>query len=196
MTWQQLSLFTDEELGLKQTYGLIGLSGYARSGKDTVAKILIDKYGYTRIGFADSIREFLLRINPILSDGHRLGEYVKMYGWEITKAQTEVRRLLQETGTVARDMFGADFWVSQVVREMGKNPDKKYVITDVRFQNEASMIKLNGGQIWRVERPEVSAINNHISESDMDNYTPDQLIINSGSIEELELLIKTRMLDA
>jgi len=58
------------------------------------------------------------------------------------------------------------------------------------------MIKLNGGQIWRVERPEISAINNHISESDMDNYTPDQLIINSGSIEELELLIKTRMLDA
>ena len=49
---------------------IIGLTGYARSGKDTVAKILVDNYGYKRIAFADKIRELLVEINPILENGH------------------------------------------------------------------------------------------------------------------------------
>ena len=55
MTYEQLSLFTDEELGLPTGhpgYEVIGLTGYAQSGKDTVASILVEKYGYRRIAFA------------------------------------------------------------------------------------------------------------------------------------------------
>lgn len=33
--WEQMSLFTDEELGIKKSYNIIGLTGYAQSGKDT-----------------------------------------------------------------------------------------------------------------------------------------------------------------
>lgn len=184
MTWEQLSLFTDEELGISSTTSnIIGLTGYAQSGKDTVAKTLIEEYGYTRIGFADSIREFLLRVNPILHDGRRVGEWVKEYGWEITKAQTEARRLLQETGMVAREMFGENFWVAIALSNI--NPNDKVVVTDVRFTNEAHMIKMLGGKVWRIVRPGVGPINSHVSESDMDSYEADNVIMNDGTLENL-----------
>ena len=185
MSWEQMELFSDKDLGI--TPSIIGLTGYARSGKDTVAKFLIEDHGYTRIAFADTIREFLLRINPILMSGHRLGEHVKMYGWEITKAQDEVRRLLQDTGMAARQLFGEDFWIVQVLRKIG--PTDKVVITDVRFKNEADIITMLNGQVWRVNRPEVGPINGHVSESDMDVYTADHTIDNSGSISDLKDMV-------
>ena len=45
---------------------IIGLTGYARSGKDTVAQILVDKFGFTRVAFADPIRDFCYQVNPIV----------------------------------------------------------------------------------------------------------------------------------
>jgi dephospho-CoA kinase len=78
---------------------IIGLSGYARSGKDTVAELLVLNYGFKRMAFADGIREALSALNPILHDGMRLNEVVKEYGWELAKSKDEVRRLLQVLGT-------------------------------------------------------------------------------------------------
>ena len=93
---------------------IIGLSGYAGSGKDTVASVLIEQHGFTRLAFADPIREFLLLINPILSDGHRVNETVTMIGWDNAKSKPEVRRLLQDIGVGCRQMFGEDFWIKQL----------------------------------------------------------------------------------
>ena len=45
---------------------IIGLTGYAQSGKDTLANILVENYGYTRVAFADKIREFLYEVNPMV----------------------------------------------------------------------------------------------------------------------------------
>lgn len=186
MTWQQLSLFSDEELGI--TTNFIGLTGYAQSGKDTVAKTLIEEYGYKRVGFADPIRDFVLKINPILHDGRRIGEWVKEFGWDITKAQTEARRLLQDTGMVAREMFGEDFWVELAVSNI--EPTDKVVITDVRFKNEADMIRMMGGKIFRVTRPGVGPVNGHVSESDMDEYSVDHVIVNDGGLDNLRDQVK------
>jgi dephospho-CoA kinase len=43
---------------------IIGISGYARSGKDTVANYLVEHHEFTRMAFADAMREALLRLNP------------------------------------------------------------------------------------------------------------------------------------
>lgn len=37
---------------------IIGVSGRARSGKDTIAKIMIDKFGFKKASFADPLKEF------------------------------------------------------------------------------------------------------------------------------------------
>lgn len=45
---------------------IIGLSGYARSGKDEAAKVLVNEFGYRRVAFADKLREFLYAQDPII----------------------------------------------------------------------------------------------------------------------------------
>ena len=87
MTYEQLSLFTDEELGISNAYNTIGLVGYSQSGKDTVADILVKNYGYTRVAFADKIREFLYGLNPMVacSPTGYLQDLVNLVGWDAAK---------------------------------------------------------------------------------------------------------------
>jgi len=172
---------------------IIGLSGYAQSGKDTVAKYLVENRGFERVAFADPIRDFLLEVNPILENGLHLTSVVDEFGWELAKKKEEVRRLLQATGVAARKHVDQDLWVIAALRKMG-DVDKQYVVTDVRFQNEASIIRMSGGQIWRVERIGVDAVNNHISEHDLDNWEFDAYIHNNSTIEDLEFAVQTRLM--
>ena len=167
---------------------IIGVSGYARSGKDTIAEVLIMNYGFKRLAFADNIRKAVKVLDPILENGKRVSEMVREIGWENTKAQPEMRRLLQVFGTeVGREMFGENFWVDQVFRQIkSEDRDSNFIITDVRYPNEADLIRENGGEIWRVSRSLVRPINGHSSEYAMDNYEFDRIITNDSDIKDLE----------
>jgi hypothetical protein len=167
---------------------IIGLSGYAQSGKDTIAEMLTMNYGFKRLAFADNIRKAIIKLNPILNDGSRISESVKKIGWEPTKAISETRRLLQVFGTeIGREMFGEDFWVKQVLKQIEEDEIyDHFVITDVRFPNEANLIKLKGGEVWRVNRGANKPINSHASESAMDDYKFDRIISNESTIQSLE----------
>jgi hypothetical protein len=98
---------------------IIGLSGYAQTGKDTVASHLIKNYDFRRVAFADPIRQALYRLNPLVEVGEfravHLQSPVDSMGWEeVKKISPETRRLLQILGTeVGREMFGPDFWVNR-----------------------------------------------------------------------------------
>ena len=169
---------------------IIGLSGYARSGKDEVAKILVEEYGYTRAAFADKIREFLYETNPQIG-GNRLQHLIDTYGWEVAKSQPEVRHLLQSIGVGARKLLGDDIWIYQVLKDL--HPSDKVVISDVRFINEAECIGARGGQLWRIKRTGLEAVNSHVSEHDMDGYPVDKILKNEGTLEDLRTLVRTRM---
>jgi hypothetical protein len=194
--WEQMSLFTDEELGIKKSYNLIGLTGYAQSGKDTLANILMDKYGYRRIAFADTIREFLYEVNPMVacSPTGYLKDLVNLVGWDKAKQEPQVRRLLQDLGVTARKLIDEDIWVKIALRNLSAGD--RVVITDVRFENEAESISALGGQLWRVKRAGVDAVNAHISETQLDGYRVDQIFLNNGTVEDLHLLVQIRMQDA
>ena len=178
---------------------IIGLTGYAQSGKDTVANILVNDYGFTRIAFADKIREFLYETNPmydsIAGEPLFVKDRVDRDGWEEAKKSPHIRRLLQNSGVAARKIFGPQFWVHEAMKSMLDNPriDMNYVITDVRFLNEADMVRANNGQIWRIKRLGIDAVNSHVSEHELDDYGVDQIFTNNGTLEDLELMIKTRM---
>lgn len=175
---------------------IIGLTGYAQSGKDTVANILVENFGYTRIAFADKIREFLYETNPMYDSvvGEPLFVKAKVDrdGWEEAKKSPHIRRLLQTSGVAARKVFGENFWVQQALKDV--HFEGNYVITDVRFTNEADIIKkYDNSQLWRVKRLGVDAVNSHVSETELDGYPVDQIFINNTTIEDLEVLVKTRM---
>ncbi len=167
---------------------IIGLSGYAQSGKNTVADILVDYHGFTQLAFADAIREFVYRINPMVacSPTGYLQDLVNLKGWDEAKQEPQVRRLLQYTGAAGRDMIDEYLWVALTLSQIKDPQDGRYVITDVRFPNEAAALSSQGGQIWRIERPGVDAVNDHISETALDAWVFDETILNDGTIEDLK----------
>ena len=168
---------------------MVGICGYARSGKDTLASKMVERLGYERRAFGDIMREILFAVNPIIigspSDGYyhpmRLANIVRMRGWELTKQIPEVRELMQRLGTEAgRSILGENIWVDALFREPLSAP---LVVSDVRFQNEADAIRERGGIIVRVVRNGVNATNGHSSEHTKIEYdfcinndsTPDAL---------------------
>jgi len=168
---------------------IIGLSGYAQAGKDTVAKYLIEEHGFERIAFADTIRDILWEMNPLLGDDLHLQTVIDDYGWDVAKTKfPEVRRLLQEIGVSARKYLDENIWIAAALRKI--DSEGNYVITDVRFANEAVMVRQLGGRVWRVERPGVYAVNNHVSENDLVGWKFDAYLLNFGTIEELNESVK------
>jgi hypothetical protein len=168
---------------------ILGLSGWARNGKDTVADHLISKYGYERISFAAPMKEALYRLNPkitinnVVSTPIRIG--VDIYGWDDLKTHgPEVRELLQRFGTeVGREMFGEDFWVNAAIDSI--EDGSKVIVSDVRYPNEADAIKKLGGEVWRVVRPGFGAANGHASEHALNNYKFDYILDNNSGMELL-----------
>lgn len=168
---------------------LIGLSGWARSGKDTAAEYLVEQKGFTRVAFADPLREALYRLNPLIEvqgfPGARLRQMVDLAGWDELKAASEdVRGLLQRMGTeVGREMIRDSIWVDLAMKKADSLDF--VVITDVRYPNEAEAIRDRGGILWRIQRPYLGPANTHPSETALDEYKFDAVVENNGFVEDL-----------
>jgi hypothetical protein len=171
---------------------LIGLSGTAQVGKDSVGSILVSNYGFKRIAFADVMKAFALAVDPIIGfmsgrpiiEPVRLADVVERVGWERAKQNPEVRHLLQRIGTEGgRKIFGETFWVDMTINALDSSED--WVVTDARFWNEAEAIKVKGGIMVRIHRPGVEAPNGHVSEHELSGYDFDRHLHNDGSWSEL-----------
>jgi hypothetical protein len=172
----------------------IGLHGFPGTGKDAVAKILAD-YGYTRVAFADKLREALYVLNPVVlfgTDGQdiRVKDIVDTIGWdEAKRAYPEIRRMLQVIGTeVGREMIDQNVWVDAAFKGLDK--DKKYVFTDLRFENEHHAIDSRLGMLVKIERPGVGAVNDHKSEKPLPDKWFDVRLINDGTLEDLHTKVR------
>lgn len=155
---------------------IVGLGHQAQVGKDTAAKILVEKYGFTRIAFADALKDVAYAINPVVGwvpgvGPVHLAERVGQEGWEGAKRYYEVRRFLQNLGVAARDHIFEDVWVYMVLEKIDRavwNGDS-VVVTDVRFQNEFDMLAEEDAvlvKITRSDRPELPlSVANHPSET-------------------------------
>jgi hypothetical protein len=58
------------------------------------------------------------------------------------------------------------------------------VVTDVRYPNEANMLRSRGFRLIRITRPGV-ADDQHDSETALDTYPADSTIENIGTVEQL-----------
>lgn len=184
----------------------VALTGLARSGKDTVGRILAG-YGYHRVSFADGVRQVALALDPIIDVGangvvRRLSTFLDAYGYEQAKATPEVRRLYQRIGTEAgRDVFGPDVWVDIALKAVEAVADP-LVFTDVRFGNEALAARKRGqldgrGTILVRMVREIgnetltNGTGNHPSETGVATMTVDHEVANDGTIGDLEAVVHT-----
>lgn len=162
---------------------IIGLSGYAKSGKDEVAKIIISERPKWQVRkFSGKLKEVASILTGIPPSMFESQEFKKKYlpGWDMT-----VREFLQRVGTEGiRNGVHQDAWVNALFSEYYNH--NFWIITDCRFPNEAQAIKDRGGKIVRIVRPGISAVNAHPSETALDEWEFDHLIHNDGTLEQLK----------
>ncbi len=180
----------------------IALIGKARSGKDTAAMWLVRNRSYTRLAFADPLKTLALRVDPIVTpvggdDPYRLAECVRDHGWEYAKdAYGEVRRFLQELGQGQREI-DEDYWLNLMRPKLNSAEawNLPIVVTDVRYRNEAEMLRSRGFKLVRLTRgvPDLGSASAHPSETELDNFPTDVTIVNGGGIDALHAMIAAQV---
>lgn len=171
----------------------IGLVGRAGVGKD-----------YTC--------EEIMNIDPLaariaLADGVRLDIEAALWGQRIAALwdkpyPNEIRRLLQWWGTDLRREQDAEYWVTRAEQQVAKfRPNVYPVFTDIRFENEAAMIRNHGGILVRVvahdaiRRKRLGQLPpDHVSETEQDAIVCDwQLMSEEGNAEYRATLVAILM---
>lgn len=176
---------------------VIGLTGTAGSGKDTVANIIenlvtnkVHKYSFsTPVKEAASV---ITGLDPIYFDSNNPEREAIHPIWGLSP-----RKILQLLGTdCCRDIIHKDIWIklAQVAYHtaLHKYPQPKYfVITDVRFNNEAEWIKSLNGEVWNIIRSNKNigdrgTESNHETERGIFPRYHDEIIDNNFSLISLE----------
>jgi hypothetical protein len=125
-------------------------------------------------------------------------EALAEHGYEAAKElYPEFRRFLQRLGTEGvrdtlggkyglRELLGDDVWIVLAERRIDA-ADKSLVFTDVRFPNEADLIRRKGGEVVRISRAAVlDPADTHPSETAMDDYDVDDVLVNDGTLAHLD----------
>lgn len=163
---------------------LVGLAGKMGAGKDFVFKRLSDLgYRVVRESFADGLR---YEIEDTIGEGmHLPALWHKPY-------TPEVRRLMQWWGTDFRRKEDPNYWLWKLDTRLEAYADENLLVcvTDIRFPNEAEIIKQRGGIIASVWAPaalrafrlgvpmgELEERDRHPSERSMDNYPAEVILV-------------------
>ncbi len=132
------------------------------------------------------------------------------YGTDLDKETVDPRwgfsprYAMQTLGERMRNIFGDDIWIkSAEATILGTKIDSSMptgeieiatdgvtyhgvVVTDVRYPNEAAMIRRNGGIVVRIDRPSLGPLTDtHPSETSMEGFEYDEVILNDGTIQDL-----------
>ena len=192
---------------------IIGLTGLEGAGKDTVAGILQQHLHTDTVAFADALRYEVCRAfgcelqtltcrtskeQPVLELAL---DFCSDTAFALALASAGIdpwktganspRQIMRWWGTEYRRAQNPDYWVEKMRERLGwasgvNLPTHTIVITDVRFANEAALVRELGGQIWRIHRPGHNVQAGHISTTTGAEFAPDQTVINAGDIADLE----------
>lgn len=162
---------------------IIGLTGKARTGKDTAARfIAIETHGWM-YSFADPIRA-MIRAG--------LGVDMREKYWQDNKEKVietigrSPRELMQTLGTEwGRDRVNPDLWLILAAAQL-LNRGSGMIVPDVRFENEAKWIRERGGVILHVHRRSAEEIVAHSSEDGVNMSPGETRIDNDGTLQDLQ----------
>jgi hypothetical protein len=152
---------------------IIGFTGAMGCGKSFAAKHLVDCHEYVVHKMAGPLKAMLRAAG--LDDRHIEGE-LKETPCHILAGRTP-RYAMQTLGTEwGRDVMHPDLWV-----RLWKNslPPCNVTCDDVRYANEAAMIRSLGGVVVEIRREGVGTHGAHASER-FDGIVADRVIYNPG----------------
>jgi hypothetical protein len=212
---------------------ILGINGFKTSGKNTayefVKELLPDK-NVQGAGFADKLKITGLKALGFdrpnaellaLADSLKVGANISIFYEEPGTVPSRLydtsvlhdltgREFLQNFGQRAREEFGDNFWVDQVLPLAHEYDDYHSVylanedryegvdvlcITDLRYPNEADRIKALGGTVWEIIRPGLES-DGHSSEQPLPRDLVDWTIYNDGSLDDLRLHVSDAITEA
>ena len=165
---------------------IIGISGKARHGKDTAAFLLQEHFAFRRLAFADVLKAACAEIFGF--------DHAQLYGERKEELDPHwcntPRYYLQQVGVALRQV-SADIWIHAGMRKITTSPLADWVVTDVRFPNEADAIRRAGGYVIRINRPDAPPLPAeaaaHTSETALDDYPHFAARVeNAGNMADLE----------
>jgi len=166
---------------------ILGLCGYKQSGKSTLAKVARTDFNFRRMGFADELKDVVIRLWPAFTYDHLYGEGKEEVVEEYGKSAREV---MQMVGTDLFRAYDPDVWVRALHEtiktynfQMGRAV-RPLVIDDLRFDNEAALIRELGGEVWEVYRGSLDRLDEHPSEQGISLF--DRTVYNVGGLRSYQ----------
>lgn len=192
---------------------VIGLTGLARSGKDTACGMIQNwaqrhtELRVERLAFADPLKrsaaaalgyegdDSIVFCDRLKGDDARVVINLDEHARRVISG----REFLQNYGTEAhRNIFGEDFWTNvadDALTQYAFNGIDVVVITDVRFPNEAKMVHdWVAGEVWELERSGAGLWHGleHASEAGVPTDQIDDTIHNESDLFELRRRVEER----
>lgn len=164
---------------------ILGLAGPAGCGKDTIARLLIEKYGFRQQSFAGPLKRMLAAVglpDPIDQDAKEA-----IIPW----LGVSYRHAAQTLGTEwGRHLINPDIWVIMSLNNLDEK--QHYIFSDVRFENEATAIRKSGGRVVHIygrAHKMTGRTKKHASETGIVERAGDCGINNGGTLADLELAV-------
>ena len=169
-------------------------SPYPQAGKSTVADMLVEEFGFRCVKFADALKAMLRAL--LLSQGASFEQIDEMIEGSKKECVSDLlgfrspRFAMQTLGTEwGRETMDQDFWTGIVRRKIKSlvEEGRPVVIDDMRFENEAHMIReLGGATFVKITRPSAEPkigflkglLGGHKSEGGLEGLTFDLEIVN------------------
>ncbi|CAM3635854.1 hypothetical protein [Mesobacillus zeae] len=171
----------------------IALAGAARSGKDTIADHLVERYGFARFAFADEMKRLLHEIYRDVPKSPKPRRACQVFGEGLRNLDIPGARHIWINACMRQ--VDAHIWWHSEVDERGAN----VVITDLRTPLEYERLRAEGFTIIRIKAPSALRIARaqqagdafsledltHETESYVDTFDAEYEIINDGTLDDL-----------
>lgn len=160
---------------------LIGFAGPAGAGKDTCALHLVREYGFEQVSFAALLKKALEAM------GFKTPQTAEEKEAIIAELGCSWRHMAQTLGTEwGRALIHPDLWVILTLRNL--KDDGSYVFSDVRFENEARLMRDHGGLVVHLtgrKADMAQQTKGHASEKGLARDMRDAFVTNGGNMKDL-----------
>lgn len=138
---------TQFNFGALENKTIVGLLGYAKSGKDTIAKKFVDDYGYQRVAFADNVKkEMNVYLKKQISQDifEKTRVYLDPGTLDFFSEDLDTKKMIRPYiiwyAEKMRTINGGFYWINRAFEEDGKGMDK-IILSDVRRLAELDIFK-------------------------------------------------------
>ena len=163
---------------------LIGFAGGAGVGKTTTAEWFVEQLKFVRLSYAAPLKASLSILTG-LPLKHFLD--IELKEKEIPGLNISPRVMMQKCGTeFVRGMIHPDFWLWRMRHSISDHSNRNIVIDDIRFDNEAQLVRDNGGSVIHLNREfnTPTKHTNHKSEQQL-YYQENDIVVNSLESESV-----------